>query len=241
VFLSIRLGLRALLLTTAAAGTAAPLSGCIVAAAGGAAAGGYQVLGQERAPGQQINDTALAALVSQSWGQFKPELAHDLDATVYQGGVLITGRVPSEDWRQEAVARTWKVDGVKDVYDEIEVGPDTHFTDEVRDAVISQRLKDDMIFDSQIKSINFTVRTENGVVYLLGTARSQDELNRVTDYARNIPNVRRVVSHMKIRTADTNASVGGDPATPPAAAAPPPSAETAPATPRAQIDATPLK
>jgi osmotically-inducible protein OsmY len=239
VFLPIRSSLRALLLITAAAGAAAPLSGCIIAAAGAGAAGGYQVLGQDRAPGQQIGDTALAALVSQSWGQFKPELAHDLDATVYQGGVLITGRVPNEDWRREAVARTWKVDGVKDVYDEIEVGPDTHFSDEVRDAVISQRLKDDMIFDTQIKSINYTVRTENGVVYLLGTARSKDELNRVTDYARNIPNVRRVVSHVKIRAAATDAGAGGDGGN--AAPPPAPSAEPAPVTPRAQIDATPLK
>lgn len=235
--------LRALLLTAAVASASAALSGCIVAAAGAGAASGYAMLAQERAPSQQINDTVIRSLASQSWDQFNPDLAHDLDATVYEGRVLITGRVPSEEWRQEAVQRTWKVDGVKEVYDEVEVGPDTHFSDEARDTVISTRLRNDLVFDGQVKSINYTVKTENGVVYVIGSARSQDELDRVTGYARNIPNVRRVVSYVKIRTgepAQAQASSGAPTAITPAPAATP-TAATQPTTPRGQIEVTPLK
>ena len=230
--------LRALLLVATAAAASAALSGCILAAAGAGAAGGYAVLGQERAPGQQVDDTVIRTLVSQSWDQFKPDLAHDLDATVYQGRVLITGRVPSQDWRQEAVQRAWKVDGVKEVYDEIEVGPETHFSDEARDTVISTRLRNDLLFDSNIKSINYTVKTEGGVVYVIGSARSQSELDLVTNYARNIANVRRVVSYVKIRTGDSQPAQAGGNRAPPA---PTPAAAAEPATPRAQIEVTPLK
>jgi osmotically-inducible protein OsmY len=231
------------LLVTALAAASVTLSGCILlAAAGAGAAGGYATLGQERAPGQQIDDTVIRSAVSTSWDKFNPDLPHDLDATVYQGRVLITGRVPSEEWRQEAVQRTWKVDGVKEVHDEIEVGPDTHFSDEARDTVISTRLRNDLLFDSQVKSINYTVKTENGVVYVMGSARSQAELDRVTGYARNIPNVRRVVSYVRIRTGepDTAAAAAGNGSTPVSAS--PPAADDAPgATPRAQIEVTPLK
>jgi osmotically-inducible protein OsmY len=239
--LSSRPRLRAFLLTTAVAAASAALSGCILAAAGAGAAGGYAMLAQERAPGAQINDTVIRSLVSQSWDQFNPDLAHDLDATVYEGRVLITGRVPSEEWRQEAVQRSWKVDGVKEVYDEIEVGPDTHFSDAARDTVISTRLKNDMVFDSQVKSINYTVKTENGVVYVIGSARSQDELDRVTGYARNIPNVRRVVSYVRIRTGDASPAQAGNNSGAPAGAATAPAAGAPAATPRAQIEVAPLK
>src|SRR6185312_746633 len=153
-------------------------------------------------------------------------VAHDLDATVYNGRVLITGRVPNPDWRQEAVKLAWKADGVQEVYDEIEVGPDTHFMDEARDTVITTRLKNDMVFDQYIRSINYVVTTNDGIVYIIGTARSQQELNRVTDYARNIANVRRVVSYVRIRSGE-----------PPARADTPPGAPT----PRAAIEVTPLK
>jgi osmotically-inducible protein OsmY len=238
--------IRALVLAAAAASASATLSGCILplAAAGAGAAGGYSVFGQERAPGQQIDDTVIRTLVSQSWDQFNPDLAHDLDATVYQARVLITGRVPSEEWRQEAVQRTWKVDGVKEVYDEIEVGPDTHFSDEARDTIISTRLRNDLLFDSSVKSINYTVKTEDGVVYIIGSARSQEELDRVTDYARNIANVRRVVSYVKIRSGEPAPAQTGGASAPAASASAPaatPAAASEPATSRAQIEVTPLK
>jgi osmotically-inducible protein OsmY len=237
--------LRAFLLLAMVGAAASSLSGCILVAAGAGAASGYAVLGQERAPGQQVDDTVIHTLVGQSWDQYKPDLAHDLDATVYQGRVLITGRVPSEDWRQEAVQRTWKVDGVKEVYDEIEVGPETHFSDDARDTVISTRLRNNLLFDTGIKSINYTVKTENGIVYVIGSARSQDELDRVTSYARNIANVRRVVSYVKIRTGDAGATqAGGGNSTAPASASAPaarPATDAAPSTPRAQIEVTPLK
>jgi osmotically-inducible protein OsmY len=236
--------IRALLLAATAASACGALSGCILAAAGAGAASGYAVLGQERAPGQQIDDTVIRTLVGQSWDQFKPDLAHDLDATVYEGRVLITGRVPSEDWRQEAVQRAWKVDGVKEVYDEIEVGPETHFSDEARDTIISTKLRNDLLFDSDVKSINYTVKTENGIIYIIGSARSQAELDRVTSYARNIADVRRVVSYVKIRTGDSAAggnSAAPAGANPPAATPAAASAPATPTTPRAQIEVTPLK
>jgi osmotically-inducible protein OsmY len=234
--------LRAVVLAGTLMAAAPSLAGCIVAAAGAGAAGGYNVLGQELSPEQQVKDAATRAVIVQSWGDYDQEVAHDLTATVYDGRVLITGRVPKEEWRAEAVKRAWKADGVKEVYDEIEVGPDTHFMDEARDTAISVRLRNDLVFDQYVKSINYTIRTENGVVYIIGTARSQQELNRVTDYARNIPNVRRVVSYVRIRTGEPAAPVASGGASP--APAPAPSAEDTPAgapTPRAAVEVQPLK
>lgn len=239
--------LRHLLLAGVLMAAVPLLSGCILAAAGAGAAGGYAMLGQERSVTDQAKDAAIGAQVSASWNQFNPALADDLTATVYEGRVLVTGRVPNQDWQQEAVKRAWKVDGVKEVYNEIEVGPDTHFLDEARDTVISTRLKADLVSDGYIKSINYTIRTENGVVYIIGSARSQAELNRVTDYARNIANVRRVVSYVRIRSGEpptATASTAPTQSAPPSAGAPPAASEDTPAaapTPRNSIEVTPLQ
>lgn len=245
--------LRALFLAGTLLAAAPSLGGCILAAAGAGAGGSYAVFGQELSPDQQVKDVATRAVIQNSWGTYNQELVHDLEVTVYNGRVLLTGRVPKAEWRQEAVKLAWKADGVKEVYDEIEVGPDTHFMDEARDTVISTRLKNDLLFDKYVKSINYVVTTENGVVYIIGTARSQQELNRVTDYARNIPNVRRVVSYVRIRSGEPPAPAAASGATPPAAggaspaaasAAPPAAAGDTPEgapTPRATIEVTPLK
>ncbi len=249
--------LRALLLTGTMLAALPALSGCILVAGGAGAAGGSATLSPERSAADQIKDTTIRSLVSQSWDQYNPDMPHNLDAIVYDGRVLITGRLPNEQMRQEAVQRTWKVEGVKEVYDEIEVGPETHFSDEARDSVISTRLKNDLVWDSQVKSINYTIKTENGVVYIIGSARTQDELERVTGYARNIPNVRRVVSYVRVRPGDSAARASNGPAavqasspapvevkTTPAAASAAPTTLTAPAeapTQRSTIDVTPLR
>jgi osmotically-inducible protein OsmY len=232
---------RALLLTGSLLLILPLLSGCIVAAAGAGAAGGYSVFGQEESAGNQIQDKALAAQVSQSWDQHSPALAHDLDATVYESRVLITGRVPTEELHRVAVERAHRVAGVKEVYDEIEVGPESHFMDSARDAVISTTLRNDLLLDSHVRSINYTVKTESGVVYVIGIARSREELERVTNYGRNIARVRRVVSYVRIRAGEVPAA-GAEPAasSPP----PPPGPEDTPVgtpTPRGAIDVQPLQ
>ena len=198
------------------------LSGCVVAVVGGGAVAGYSVIGQDLSPSQQIRDAAIKAEVQNSWGQFNNDLAHRLDATVYDGGVLITGQVPDEGWRGEAVKRAWRAQAVKQVYDNIAVAPETHFMDSARDTVITTRLRSDLVFDRAIRSVNYIIKTEDGVVYLLGTARGKGELDRVTNHARNIPNVRRVISYVRVwedRPQDLPAN-GAQSASPPAAEPP---------------------
>jgi osmotically-inducible protein OsmY len=247
-------------LVAATALTATSLSGCIalVAGAGGAAAG-YS-LGQERSPADQARDIGIRSAASHSWAQYNYQLSRDVDATVYDGRVLLTGRVPSEEWRQEAVKRTWQVKGVKEVYDEIQVGPDSGFWQDASDTEITARLKASLIADGYVKSINYTITTVGGTVYIIGSARSQAELNRVVDHARNTPNVKRVVSYVRIRPGEPprampsgGAAPGNAPppnaapaSSPPAASAPAPmpsngaTPDNAP-TPRQSIEVQPLK
>jgi hypothetical protein len=68
-----------------------------------------------------------------------------------------------------------------------------------------------MILDPDIRSVNYTIDAENGSVYLIGSARSQDELDRATRVARYVPGVRRVVSYVEIRS---GAPVAAGPAAP---------------------------
>lgn len=237
-----------LCLGLAGAGTAA-LQGCLLAAAAGGAGAGYQ-LTQERSINDTVHDAGIHAAVSQAWRSFNPRLSEDLDNTVYEGRVLLTGDVPSQEWRDEAVKETWKVDGVKEVYDEIQVGPEEGFRRDVGDDTITTKLKAQLVADGDVKSINYTMTTVNGVVYIIGSARSQGELDRVVDHARNIANVRRVVSYVRIRTGEPPAAAEAappprpvtapGPAAAPVAAAPAPQPYSPP-TPRQSIEVTPLK
>ncbi len=182
----------------------ASLSGCIVAA-GGVGVAGYAIVGEDLSPEQQMRDYGIKAEVQGAWGGFSQEMAHRLDATVFNGDVLITGRVPDRRWRAEAARRARGVGGVRRVFDEIEVGPDTHFIDEARDTWITTQLRGELVGDIDIKSINYTIKTFDRVVYIMGFARTQPELDKVIGHARTVAGVRRVTPFIRVlATQDVN-------------------------------------
>jgi len=183
------------------------LPGCIAATAGGAAV----AASADRSIGDQVSDATIKGAISAVWRKDNSEMASALECDVYEGRVLITGRVPNPAWIDDAIRVAWRVHGVQQVYNEITVGPVSTTGDDLSDGVISTRLRNELLWDADVRSVNFIVTTSDHVVFLLGSARTAQELERVTAYARNIPNVRRVVSYVQ---------VAGNPA--PATTAPPP-------------------
>jgi osmotically-inducible protein OsmY len=199
----------------------AALGGCVgVAVVGGlaAAAGGGYAANQERGLNGAASDFSIKADVDQNLIKANPQL-QSVSATVYQGRVLLTGRVANEQLKTTAEQVASRTRDVRALYDEVEVAPPEGAWDETKDAWITTRVRSDMVLDPGVRSVNYTIDTANGSVYLIGSARSQDELERATRAARYVPGVKRVVSYVEIRG---GAPVAAMPARPPASMGPPP-------------------
>lgn len=185
--------LAGLLLTTAGCGPA------LVGAAAGKAA---SVGAQERTVGNAVDDTWISLKISDRWFRHSEAMFNALDLTVTEGKVLITGKVDNPDWRVDAVRLAWQVPGVREVINEIDLSKSDGIRGYARDSRIIAELRTKILFDRNIKSINYTIETVGGVVYLMGVARTQQELDRVVDHARNIASVRKVVSYVRLRGED---------------------------------------
>ncbi len=72
-------------------------------------------------------------------------------------------------------------------------------TESARDIWISTQIKARILADSQIRSINYSVVTVNQEVFLMGVAQHQVELDRVTNHAKGISYVRRVVNFVRLK------------------------------------------
>lgn len=232
---------RSAFLAVLLAALAAPtLQGCVVAAAGAGASAGY-TLSQQRSMAQQVKDTALAAAVGAAWRQYEPKLYENCSVMVYDGDVLITGRVPNQQWRDIADKLAWRQQGVRKVYDEIQVGPGEGFGRSAQDGLLTARLKAALLGDGAVRSVNYEVTTTEGVVYIMGSARSQAELNAVMNHARALDGVRRVVSFVRLRSSappqNTAPAPPPPPSSGPAALQSPPPAQPPPE----PVQAIPLK
>ena len=203
------------------------LGGCPAAIVGGlAAAGGAgYAANQERGVGGSVDDFSIKTNIQSAWMQANPLMQTNLNITVYEGRTLLTGTAPNPEFKAQAKEIASRVAGVRAVYDEVEVGPPEGAWQGTKDAWITSRLRTELVFNARIRSVNYTIETVNKSVYLIGSARSQTELDMATTVARNTPEVKRVVSFVEIRP---GSPVVAQPATPV-----PPSSAQAPGAPAA--------
>ncbi|MBI3452793.1 MAG: BON domain-containing protein [Rhodospirillales bacterium] len=177
---------------------AAPLAGCVGAAVGAGATAGVAAV-QERGIKGAVSDTAIRAEINHYWLQKDQALLGDMNLQIHEGRVLVTGSTKDADLRAEAITLAWKAKGVREVINEVEISSEGGIVNYARDTAISAELRTRLLFAKEVQSVNYSIETVNGVVYLIGVAQHQEELDRVLNIARNIANVRRVVSHVLMK------------------------------------------
>ncbi len=128
-----------------------------------------------------------------------------VDVEVTQGIVLLSGEVPRQEDRIEAERIAWTGDTVSQVANEITVGERATTGANAQDELTSQAVRAALLGDSQVRSINYNVEVNNGVVYLLGVARSGEELERAAQTAARVNGVDRVVTYVRIEGQETAA------------------------------------
>jgi osmotically-inducible protein OsmY len=227
----------------AAIAVTAPLTGCIVPIIAGTAASGYTLATEQRSPEQLARDAAIGAGAHKYWADASSDLARDLSATVYDGNLLITGIVPNPQMKEAGERLARQIDGVKHIYNDVEVGQPTNLGQDARDNYVSNALRTQLLADPQVRSSNFTVHTLNGVVYIVGYARNAPERDLVLSYARNLANVQRVVPYIEVGNEGSPAVPAAAPssAPPPPPPPPPAAAQPAPGPPRSIIEVQPLQ
>ena len=194
---------RSALALICAAALPLALGGCagVLVVGGLAAAGGAgYTAAQERGVGGLANNVTIKTNIETAFIKADPRLPTGITTNVYGGRVLLTGQVPNQQMKAAANQIASRTQGVRGVYDELQVASTEGVWDGTKDAWITAQVRSKMVVDPAIRSVNYTIDTENGSVYLIGSARSQDELERTTRIARYVPGVKRVVSYVELRS-----------------------------------------
>jgi osmotically-inducible protein OsmY len=194
-------GLAALFALGLAAGGCSP-----VGAAVGVGAVGVTAAQTEKGFRRSVSDTEIRITINDLWFRADEEIFRKVNLQVQEGRVLLTGNVHLPEQRVEAVRLAWQAPGVREVINEIEVTDTSGLGDLARDSWISTKLKSTLLFDKDVSAINYSIETVNQVIYLMGVAQSQAELDRVVGHAKDIAYVRRVVSYVLLKDDPRRAS-----------------------------------
>ena len=174
------------------------LSGCAGALVGGAAAVGVAAA-QERSVGSAIDDATIEFKIKDQFLEKSDKLFTRVSVDAIEGRVLLSGTVETPDNRVDVARMTWQVDGVKEVFNEVEVGDRGGLIDYVKDVRIANELRLKLLTDKEISAVNYSVETVNGVIFLMGIGQDQAELERVTSHASTIKGVVRVQSFVYLK------------------------------------------
>lgn len=169
---------------------AASVTGCIPLAAVGVTQVAV-VAHDRRTTGAQVDDETIELKITTTTGERWGGDVH-LNVTSYNANVLLSGEAPTPEIRGEIVKLAKSTERVRNVYDEMTVGPVTDLGARSNDTFITSKVKARMVEDDLLKALYVKVVTERSVVYLMGIV-TRDEGDTAGRIASTTDGVARVV------------------------------------------------
>ena len=176
------------------------LSGCASTLIGGVASIGLASV-QERS----IKDAAIDLKVEiqiqkKLFSASSDKLFSNVGVSVLEQRVLLVGNVESQKLRDLASTIAWGISPkIKDVLNELTIGEKPSFVSEAKDARISLSLSGLLIGDAKISDINFSHSVSKQVIFLIGIAEDNEELDQVINHARTVKGAKKVISHIILK------------------------------------------
>lgn len=178
------------------------LSGCAPFFILGGSAKAGTTLTKEQTVGSSIDDINI-------WTKIKADFLRDhkkipgvltnVSVEVSEGRVLLTGNLESADDRLKVLRISWEQNGVREVINEIKLTrSNPGFKQYAKDSWITTQAKTKLLAEKNIRSVNYTIESIDNIVYVLGIAKDQDELNLVISVIESIKGVDKVVTYVKI-------------------------------------------
>ncbi|MEW5248080.1 BON domain-containing protein [Microbulbifer sp. 2201CG32-9] len=147
----------------------------------------------KRSFGTYIDDQKIETVATVNINKADPELkAANINVNVFNGVVLLTGQVGSNELRMLAGRTAQQVHNVRQVYNEIQVRGKTSLLASGSDTWLTTKVRSTLLANKEVDSGRIKVVTENGVVYLMGLL-TRGETERAADVTRGVGGVQKVV------------------------------------------------
>ncbi len=155
--------------------------------------GPIEMKANTRTMGAKLNDEEIetAAKVNIKKADPQLEFAH-VNIDSFNGIVLLTGQVPSDELRNLVADTVYKLNPVREIHNELVVSEPTNFAARTKDTWISTKIKAQLVADSETASNRVHFTTENQTVFLMGIV-TQAEADRIVNMVSHTADVQKVV------------------------------------------------
>ena len=168
------------------------VTGCVPVIVAAGVGGATLVATDRRSVGTQADDEAIELKIANEIAARYGETVH-VNATSYNGIVLLTGEVPDQGVYASIGNVATTTGGVRSVHNDLAIGPLTPLSARSNDAFITSKVKARFVEANKFAANHVKVVTERGVVYLMGIVR-RDEADAASQLASTTQGVVRVIA-----------------------------------------------
>ena len=140
-----------------------------------------------------IEDTYLMSKIVSKITLMKLSNFSNITVSVVNGKVLLAGNIENQEKRLELIKKVWWIDGVKEVLNELEIGPRTSFSEKAEDFVFEAKIEKRLLFEPGIFSNNYSVDVVNGNVYVMGISSDIEEKTKVENFLNNMNDIKKLI------------------------------------------------
>ena len=151
---------------------------------------------KEKGIGTSLNDTAIDFKISNLIFKFNPDISPLTKVFVNNGSVLITGKVKRPSDKIEITKLAWKIKGVKEVSNEVQITDVSTIKNIARDWASQGEIVARIMTDKNINSLNFDIDVVNDKAYITGIAKNKEEMKLVKDHASSARFINEVFNYI---------------------------------------------
>ena len=155
---------------------------------------------KEKGLGASISDTIISTKISNKIFKYNPDLIKDTRVFVNNGSVLLTGKVKKPENKIELTKIIWKIKGVREVNNEVQIIDVSSIKNIARDLASLGEIRARILTNKKINSLNFSIDVVNDIAYLSGIAENDEEMKLVKDNAASARFIKTVFNFIILNT-----------------------------------------
>ncbi len=147
----------------------------------------------KRTVGTQVEDQNIETKVGHNLRRTDARLGDArINVDAFNGMVLLTGQVPSQELKEKASDVAQEVRNVREVHNELAVAANLPASQRMADTWLNTRIRTSLAANDRIESGRIRVVTENNSVYLMGIV-SRAEADRIVEAVTEVGGMQRII------------------------------------------------
>ena len=153
----------------------------------------------ERSLGTVIDDATIKVNIAAKFLNAENNLFVNINTSVLEGRILLTGLVDNQEVRIDAVRLVWEVEGVNEIINEIQIGDRATLKEYANDVWITAQAKGKAATVVGLKVVGYNFETIQGKVYIAGITTKPEQLDELVESIKTIKGVKEIINYVIVK------------------------------------------